>query len=98
MALAEVLPSIDEVKSEDTQLGPNQGIIHTLDNTGDARLIWDRTRPVEVEAARALFDKLKGEQYTAYIAEGSKGEKGEIIKKFDPDAERIIMVPRMVGG
>lgn len=73
-------------------------VIHTLDRTGDTRLIWDSANADEVAAARRMFDDLRAKHYTAYKAEGKDGRKGEVINKFDPDAERIIMVPRQVGG
>ena len=73
-------------------------VIHTLDRTGDTRLMWDADNADEVEAARKMFNDLRAKHYTAYRAEGKKGDKGEIINTFDPSAERIIMVPRMVGG
>jgi len=34
----------------------------------------------------------------AYKAEGKNGERGEQIRKFDPDAERIILAKPLVGG
>lgn len=75
-----------------------KSIIHTLDNTGDTRLMWSRDNQPEVDAARDLFKTLKKKQYTAYRAEGKEGSRGEVIHEFDPEAERIIMVPRQVGG
>lgn len=72
--------------------------LHVLDTTGDTKLIWDRNNEDEVSAARKMFDDLKRKQFMAYKAEGKEGKKGEVIHNFDPDAERIIMAPRMVGG
>ena len=87
---------LDEV--EEVELGPNQGIMAALDATGDTKTIWDRTKPDEVEAARATFNTLKRKGYTGYRVKGSEGAKGEIMREFDPEAERMIMVPPMVGG
>ena len=75
-----------------------KNIIHTLDNSGDTRLMWSSDNEDEIKAARDLFRSLKAKQYTAYRAEGKEGKKGEVITEFDPEAERIIMVPRQVGG
>ncbi len=72
--------------------------LSVLDSSGDTKLIWDRGNEVEVEAARELFAKLKHRQYLAYRVTGLSGDKGEVLHKFDPDAERIIMAPPMVGG
>ena len=72
--------------------------MHTLDRTGDQKVMWDSSVPDEVDAARATFDSLKKKGYLAYRAEGKKGEKGEQIRTFDPDAERIILVKPHQGG
>lgn len=68
-----------------------------LNETGDTKLIWDTDNPDEVEAAKAMFDKLKKKGYLAY-AVNKKGDKGEVLTEFDPEAERIILAPQMKGG
>lgn len=75
-----------------------KGLLHTLDRTGDQRVMWDRNNADEVDAARRTFDDLKAKGYLAYKATGKTGEQGELIRKFDPDAERIILVKPNVGG
>jgi hypothetical protein len=72
--------------------------MHTLDRTGDQRVIWDSDQEEEVAAARETFKRLTKAGYLAYRAEGKKGEKGEQIREFDPDAERIILVRPHQGG
>lgn len=73
------------------------GELSVLDRTGDTKLIWDSAQDDEVEAARRTFNDLKAKGYLAYSV-NKKGDKGEVMKKFDPDAERIIMAPALVGG
>jgi hypothetical protein len=68
-----------------------------LDETGDSRIQWDRSNPEQVAAARARFDELRAKRYLAYRV-NAKGGQGEVIDKFDPDAERIILHQQMVGG
>jgi hypothetical protein len=75
-----------------------QGEISVLDHHGDTKLMWDSERPDEVAAARKLFDDLKAKGYAAFKVEGKEGTKGEILKKFDPDIERIILAPMVAGG
>lgn len=82
----------------DAELGPDQGSLAVLDQTGDTKVIWDRNNPVEVEIARAAFDKAKAKKYMAYKIVGQDGKKGEVISEFDPKAERIILAPVLVGG
>lgn len=93
MSTAAVLDEVEEMKLSD-----HQGVMAVMDATGDTKTIWDRTKPDEVAAARSVFDSLKAKGYTAYRVKGSDGSKGEIMHRFDPEAERVIMVPPMVGG
>jgi hypothetical protein len=74
------------------------GIMHELHETGDQRIMWDRTNRDEVEAAMATFNSLTGKGYLAYEAKGKHGEQGKQIRRFDPDAERIILVKPLQGG
>lgn len=72
--------------------------MHTLDRTGDQKVMWDADSEDEVDAARTTFRTLTGKGYLAYKAEGKKGERGQQIREFDPDAERIILVRPHQGG
>jgi hypothetical protein len=74
------------------------GLMHELDKTGDTRVMWDRGNEDEVAAARAQFNALRKKGFTAYRAEGKDGTRGEVIREFDADAERIILVKQLVGG
>jgi len=75
-----------------------RGIMHELDKTGDTRVMWDRGNEDEVAAARRQFEDLTKKGFIAYRAEGKEGTRGEVIRKFDKDAERIILVKQLVGG
>jgi hypothetical protein len=66
-----------------------------MNETGDTRIRWDAARPDEVEAARAMFDTLRGKGYLAYSKRA--GDRVQ-VRAFDPQAERIVMVPPIVGG
>lgn len=88
--------NVEEIIEE--ALSPNQGLMAIMNEDGDKKTVWDRTRPVEVEAARREFDYLRVNGYLAFKVEGSDGRKGEVLHEFDPKAERIIFSPRMVGG
>lgn len=75
------------------------GMMAELNETGDTKVIWDKDNADEVAAARATFDRLtKDRKFAAFRAQGKKGEQGERIREFDPDAERIILVPQYQGG
>jgi hypothetical protein len=75
-----------------------KGELNVIDRTGDTKLEWDSEKPAEVKAAREMFDALKGKGYLAYKMIGDQGYKGELIKKFDPEAERIVLAPPVAGG
>jgi hypothetical protein len=90
---------IEEV--EDARLEPSQSVMAILDRSGDTKMIWDRRKRAEVDNAQATFDRLKKEGYAAYrvkSGKGLEGERGEVMKSFDSEAERMIMVPPLVGG
>jgi len=71
--------------------------LHVMDRTGDTKVMWSADNPDEVEVAQATFDKLKKKGFLAYTVRDD-GSKGEVIRKFDKTAGRIIMSPQMVGG
>jgi len=81
-----------------TELTSDQGMLCVLNHEGDTKIIWDRRNADEVENARRTFNDLKAKGYAAYSVEGKEGEKGEVVRKFDPSAERLILAPAMVGG
>lgn len=73
------------------------GELRELGIQGDTKIIWDAEQEDEVKVARKAFDKLQGKGYFAYEVKRN-GEKGEVIREFNPDAEKIIMALPMQGG
>lgn len=65
---------------------------------GHAEFNWSRDDEKDVEAARVYFTRMKALGYAAYRADPKTGGKGEVLKEFDPKAEKIIMVPPFAGG
>jgi hypothetical protein len=76
---------------------PGIGILVILDKSGDTKHIWDRTSDVEVEEARSLFDRMIKRGMQAWSVT-RKGDKDRRITTFDPQAEKIIFAPALVGG
>lgn len=70
-----------------------QGQLTILDGTGDTEVKWDPNVQVEVDAARAQFDLLKGKGYLAY-----RKDDNQVIRDFDPDAREIVMKQPTAGG
>lgn len=69
-----------------------------IGENGDTKLIWDPRSAAEVESARRQFNFLtKEKRYAAFKMEPG-GERGEMLREFDPAAERIILAPAMQGG
>lgn len=71
--------------------------IHVLDRTGDTTTTWNPRSRDEVAMARKAFDEAKAKRYLIYKA-NADGTKGELMREFDPNAERIVCTPQNVGG
>lgn len=78
-------------------------IMAVIDESGDDRIQWDPKDPEQVGKARQRFEDLTkpysqgGKGYMAYRV-NKRGGEGEVITAFDPNAERIILRPQMIGG
>lgn len=73
------------------------GEMSVMDKKGDTKILWDSDNQAEVENARRSFDDLRGKGYMAFTVD-KRGEKGDVIRTFDPSAEKIILTPPMRGG
>ena len=73
------------------------GELRILDGSGDTKQVWDPENDDEVQAAREMFVKLTKKGYTAFNV-GAKGAKSTRMEEFDPEAGRVILVPKVVGG
>lgn len=66
---------------------------------GDEKLTWDPRDDLQVRKAHNKFEELLSLGYLAFVSEDIGGTKrGRQISEFEPDAERLIMVPPMQGG
>ncbi len=68
-----------------------------LDASGDTKIIWDPEKADEVAHAKETFTKLKAKGYLAYSV-NRKGDKGEVLREFDADADKMILAPATIGG
>lgn len=64
---------------------------------GDLRMTWDPKSASETDMARDAFDAAKKKGLVGYRVKRGGG-KGEVMHSFDPDAEAVIMAPRLRGG
>lgn len=74
------------------------GQMAVMGKEGDTKYIWDKSKKVEVDVARATFDRFVKEGYSVYSVAGEKGEKDKQVRTFDPEAERYIFVPPVQAG
>lgn len=73
------------------------GEMRIISTEGDTKIIWDKNNAEEVAAAKKVFDDLKAKRFMSYKVD-DKGDKSEVIREFDPNAEKLIMSPPLVGG
>lgn len=86
-----------------TELPPDfnirtHGVAETIHLAGDLKIIWDRNKPHEVEAARTMFNAMVTQGYAAFKVKDNDGNKGDKISEFDPNVERLVMIAPMQGG
>ena len=79
------------------QVPQGNGAFAVMGKNGDTKYIWDKTKPAEVDAARAAFESLTKKNYLAFAVKG-EGEQGDQVRTFDPTIERLIFVPQLKGG
>jgi hypothetical protein len=78
-------------------MDPKLGELAIMNHTGDLKVMWDPDSKDETKAAKKQFEEMREKGYQAFAVD-RKGEKTEVISKFDPDAGRIIMAPPLAGG
>lgn len=74
-----------------------KGELSVMGPGGDTKVIWDSDNDDEVENARQTFDDLVDKGFAAFAVK-RRGGQGERIKEFDPEQEKLILVPPMAGG
>jgi hypothetical protein len=96
-------PFLETLEWSDERI-PNKSCFEIMGERGDTKHMWDKNKPAEVDAARALFNSLTGKRsdgghgYRAFHVKGKDGEPAEQMTEFEPDAERIIFVGPKQGG
>ena len=73
------------------------GEMRVMGMVGDTKLIWDSTNEEERKAAEETFKRLTKKGYKAFHVD-SEGEKAKRMYDWDPYAQKVILVPAMVGG
>lgn len=72
-------------------------VLRILDHTGHTEVQFNPADPVAVAAVREQFDAIMAQEHgLAYTMEN--GEKGAVIREFDPTAKETYVTPQIVGG
>jgi hypothetical protein len=71
--------------------------LRILNGTGDTKIIWDSNNEEEVKVAKKTFDELTAKHFAAFSVK-KDGSKDKKISVFEPEAEKIILIPPMSGG
>jgi hypothetical protein len=74
-----------------------KGVFAVMGTSGDTKIAWDSEKQDEVAVAREAFNKLVGKGYFAFNVKG-EAKQGKRITEFDPEQERLILVPPVAGG
>jgi len=69
-----------------------------MSHKGDEEVSWDKDDPESVEKARQKFLEFLAERKGYAALMGPDGQKGKLVTDFDPEAERIVLMPMIVGG
>ena len=80
------------------------GMLRIISKRGDDRLTWnaeealagDAQAQAALQEAERIFAKERAKGATAFRVE--PGHPIERVEQFDPQAQQIVMVPRVVGG
>jgi hypothetical protein len=80
------------------------GVLRVLSKRGDDRLTWDEQKfqmndpeaTAAVREAERIFAETRARGATAFRVE--PGKPIQRIDQFDPTAQQILIVPRVVGG
>lgn len=74
------------------------GTMQVMDQTGHTEVTWDSDSADEVRIARETFNTMvKDKKYNAFRVRKGGGQ-GERISEFDASAEKMLLIPHLVGG
>lgn len=71
--------------------------LRIMGRSGDDRVAWDASVPAQVANAKEKFDAALRRGCMAFVVSPDGGQ-GRRITAFEPEVERVIIVPQMAGG
>lgn len=72
-------------------------IMRIAGRNGDTSVTWDVDNRAQVAEAQRQFEELVNAGHQAFAWKVAGGE-GEATKTFDPEAEKILVMPIPAGG
>jgi len=76
--------------------------MNILDQTGHTTIGWDSDNEEETAIAKEAFDAAIKKGYHAFHVtdegKNKEGKRGERMTRFDPKAEKMILMPQLQGG
>lgn len=73
------------------------GQMYELSHKGDTTITWDSANSTETAIAKKAFNEFIEKGYSVFRVK-EDGSRSKRLEKFDPEAERLVAVPRIVGG
>ena len=86
------------VAVEEGKIPEHTATFAVMNGKGDSKYIWNANNPVEVEAARELFKKMKEKGMSIFRLKDDDVSRGELVREFNPSHQRLLFVPAVVGG
>jgi hypothetical protein len=82
----------------------SMGQLRIMSHLGDAKVTWDAKKAAEgdpeaiaaVREAERIFAEHRAQGSTAFAV--APGQAPKVIEQFDPQAEQIVVTPRIAGG
>ncbi len=73
------------------------GLQIVMDRNGDTRHEFDAQDPVALAEAERRFEQLLKRGYRAVALDG-EGDRGQLIRTFDPKRQKTLFIPQLVSG
>ena len=75
-----------------------KGILCILGGKGDTKITWNKKNKEEMDNARRTFDELVNKKKFAAFSVSKMGRKSKKITEFDPNIQKLLLIPPMAGG
>lgn len=75
----------------------NAHVMQIMDPTGHTEITWNPEDADEVRMAREMFESMRERGHSIFRI-NPNGNRGARVTTFDPEAEKLLVVPQLVGG